>query len=72
MTTYLEYLSLLAEDDAQVNTHSTHVEEKFIISGQKGLEASVEGLKHIVEEIGRGGIPAVSTKKRTCPYERNG
>ena len=62
MTTYLEYLNLLSEDDAQVNTHSTHVEEKFIVSGQKGLEASVEGLKHIVEEIGRGGIPAVSTK----------
>ena len=62
MISYLEYLDLLAEDDAQVNIHSTHVEEKFIVSGQKGLEASVEGLKHIVDEIGRGSVPAVSTK----------
>lgn len=62
MVSYLTYIRLLAEADGQVNTHSTHVEEKFILDGQKGLEASVEGLRCIVDEIGRGEIPAVSTK----------
>ena len=62
MVSYLNYIRFLAEADGQVNTHSTHVEEKFILDGPKGLDASVEGLRCIVDEIGRGEIPAVSTK----------
>ncbi len=62
MVSYLNYIRFLAEADGQVNTHSAHVEEKFILDGAKGLEASVEGLRCIADEIGRGEIPAVSTK----------
>lgn len=61
MISYLTY-RLIQEATRQVNTHSTHVEEKFLISGKRGLDASIKGLLHIVNTIGQGGVPEVSTK----------
>jgi hypothetical protein len=61
MISYLTY-RLIQEADVQVNTHSTHLEEKFLVDGKKGLDATIEGLQYIVDTIGRGDIPAVSTK----------
>lgn len=55
---FIEYNKLLTE---AVNTHSTHIEEKFIIDGKKGLAQTIAGLTYVVKSIGRG-IPAVSTK----------
>ena len=61
MISYSTY-RLIQEADIQVNTHSTHVEEKFLVSGKPGLDASIEGLQYIIDTIGRGEIPSVSTK----------
>lgn len=61
MISYLTY-RLIQEADVQVNTHSTHLEEKFLVDGKKGLDATIEGLQYIVDTIGRGEVPAVSTK----------
>ena len=61
MISYSTY-RLIQEADIQVNTHSTHVEEKFLVSGKKGLDTSIEGLQYIIDTIGRGEIPSVSTK----------
>lgn len=60
MISYLTYRML--QEATKVNTHSTHVEEKFLTSGRAGLKASIQGLRHIVNMIGRGDVPEVSTK----------
>lgn len=57
-STFVEFESLLTE---AVNTHSTHIEEKFIIDGKRGLQQTISGLMFIAKSIGIG-IPAVSTK----------
>lgn len=55
---FVDFSNLITE---AVNKHSTHIEEKFIIDGKKGLAQTVAGLTYTVKTIGRG-IPAVSTK----------
>ena len=55
---FIDFNKLLTE---AVNTHSTHIEEKFIIDGKKGLAQTIAGLTYTVKTIGRG-IPSVSTK----------
>ena len=55
---FIEFDDLLSE---AVNTHSTHIEEKFIIDGKRGLAQTVSGLMYIAKSIGIG-VPAVSTK----------
>lgn len=61
MISYLTY-RLIQEAATQVNTHSTHFEEKFLTSGKPGLMATLKGLRYIVNMIGRGEVPEVSTK----------
>lgn len=58
MLSFSEFNRLLSE---AVNTHSTHIEEKFIIDGKRGLAQTVSGLMYIAKSIGIG-VPAVSTK----------
>ena len=61
MISYLTY-RMLQDAAVKVNTHSTHFEEKFLISGKPGLAATIKGLRYIVNMIGRGEVPEVSTK----------
>ena len=61
MISYLTY-RMLQEATTRVNTHSTHFEEKFLTSGRPGLTATIKGLRYIVNMIGKGDVPEVSTK----------
>lgn len=56
--TFLDFNALLTE---AVNKHSTHIEEKFLTDGKKGLSQTVAGLTYVVKTIG-SGMPAVSLK----------
>jgi hypothetical protein len=65
MLRFNEYVQQILTE-AVVNKHSTHIEELIFTKGKEGVENAIEGLRYIVDNIGKK--PPVSVKIDGCVH----